>query len=98
MVRTHVGQHGANCFGCKIQSIQFDPRAMPNRRNKVEPRRPNPAWERGVPTDNRGMPYLRKDGTPMGVKEFSQNRRLIEEHRRRLHQSTEPIELPGVKN
>lgn len=95
MEKRHRGQH-EDCFGCKIQSIQFDPRAMPTRRNKVEPRRPDPAWERGIPTDNRGMPYLRKDLSPMGVKEFAEKSHQIEAHKRQLHNSTEPIHLPGA--
>lgn len=85
-----------NDFGCKLKSIQFDPYSMPSRLNKkAEPRRPNPSYERGVPTDSRGMPFLRKDGTPMGQKEYDSQRSRIDEHRRRLHNSTSPIELPG---
>lgn len=81
-----------NDFGCKLKSIQFDPYSMPSRLHpSVAPRRPNPAWERGIPTDRRGMPFLKGDGTPMGVKEYAQNRSQIDERRRRLHNSTEPI-------
>ena len=94
MTRTHFGQHGDDCFGCKVQSIQFDPYAMPSRLNKkAEPRRPDPAWERGIPKDSRGMPFLRTDGTPMGVKEFGEKRHQIDQHRRTLHNSTAPVEL-----
>jgi hypothetical protein len=92
MIRTHDGSHGPDCFGCKVQSISFDPYAMPSRLNKkIPPRTPNPAWERGIPTDSRGMPFLRKDGTPMGVKEYSENRHQIEQHRRALHNSTDSL-------
>jgi hypothetical protein len=83
---SHDGSHGPECFGCKVKSITFSPYATPTRLNpRRPPRQPNPAWERGVPTDARGMPFLRKDGTPMGVKEYAENRHAIEEHRRRLH-------------
>lgn len=96
MERRHWGQHDDDCFACRVQTIQIDPRATPSRRNNIEPRRPDPAWERGIPTDSRGMPYLTKDGSPMGVKEFGENRHRIEEHRRQLHNSPDPIQLPGV--
>lgn len=87
MQRTHFGQHEADCFGCKAQSIQFNPYSMPSRLHPEHaPRTPNPAWERGVATDSRGMPQLRKDGSPMGVKEYAESRHKIEEHRKRAHQ------------
>ena len=84
--RKHYGQH-EDCFGCKLHSIQWDPRAMPSRKSSAPPRTPNPAWERGVPTDNRGMPFLNAEGKEMGQKEFSQKRSQIEANRRRLRQA-----------
>lgn len=88
MERTHWGQHGDECFGCKLHSISFDPYAMPSRLHpEVEPRKPNPAWERGIAVDQRGMPQLRPDGSYMGLKEYSENRHRIEEHRRQMRHS-----------
>ena len=64
--------------GC-IKTVQVDPRATPTRTRRGVPRTPDPAWERGVPTDGRGMPYLRPDLTPMGVKEFASKRSKFED-------------------
>ena len=92
MERTHWGQHGDDCFGCKLQSVQFNPYATPGMlRPHIAPRKPENSWEKGVPTDSRGMPFLKTDGTPMGQKEYSESRSKIEAHRRRLHNSTEPV-------
>ena len=33
MQRTHYGQHGDDCFGCRVLSISFAPSAMPSRRD-----------------------------------------------------------------
>lgn len=79
-------------FGCKIRTIQFDPRAMPTRRNTVEPRRPDPAWERGIPTDNRGMPWLDETLSPIGTKKFAERRHEIEAKRRQYAQASQPQE------
>lgn len=32
MKRTHYGQHGDSCFGCRIQTVSFGAAAMPTRR------------------------------------------------------------------
>ncbi len=76
------------CWKCKegrgcIRSVQLDPRATPSRTRRGVPHTPDPAWERGIPTDDRGMPQLRPDLSPMGIKEFGQKRSLIEEAKRK---------------
>lgn len=77
-----------DCFGCRIRTINFAPSAMPSRMNKTAPRKPDPAWERGIATDERGMPYLKANSTtPMGVKEAAEKRHEIESRRRALRQS-----------
>ena len=47
------------------------------------------SYEKGIPTSERPdgsrMPYLDRNGGVMGQVEFNQNRRLIEENKRRLH-------------
>jgi hypothetical protein len=94
MEKKHFGQHGDDCFGCRIQTIQISPYATPSRlRPHIAPRKPENSWEKGVPTDSRGMPFLKTDGSPMGQKEFSEKRRLIDAHRRRLH--NEPAKPTG---
>jgi hypothetical protein len=86
--KTHFGQHGDGCFGCKIQTIQISPYATPNRLHPERaPRTPNNSWEKGIPTDSRGMPFLKADGSAMGVKEYGEKRHQIEEHRKKLHQA-----------
>ncbi len=91
MERTHHGQH-EDCFGCKVHSIQVNPYAMPSRLHPSNPpAKPKNSWEKGIPTDSRGMPFLNKNGQIMGQKEYAANRHSIEETRRRLHNSTEPV-------
>ena len=86
MERTHFGQHGEDCFGCRVQTVQFDPRATPSRRNKVAPRTPNNSWERGVWRDGRGMPYLDKDNKEIGLKALADNRHHYDGQVRELKQ------------
>lgn len=98
MERSHWGQHDESCFGCKLVSINFDPYATPGMlRPHIPARKPENSWEKGVPTDSRGMPFLKTDGSPMGQKEYSEKRRLIDANRRRLHNSTEPVIPTGSK-
>ena len=83
------------CFRCHCLSITTSPYATPTRLNpKAAPRTPDNAWERGIPTDHRGMPFLEKGGDFMGQKEFSERRHEIEEGRRFLHNSTTPVAPP----
>lgn len=75
---------GTPCFKHKIRSIQWAPSATPSRRNTIAPRTPNNSWERGIAKDERGMPLLRADGSPLGVKELANNRGHIEKRLREL--------------
>ncbi len=80
----HDGTH-EDCFGCKVKSITFNPYSMPSRLNKkIQPKQPEPRWERGVPTDQRNMPFVGKDMAPIGIKKYVENRHSIEQHRRKL--------------
>jgi hypothetical protein len=77
------------CFKHKIRSIQWSPSATPSRRNNIEPRRPNNSWEKGIATDNRGMPLLNPDGTHIGLQRLADKRPQIEDSLRRLkHEAT----------
>lgn len=76
--RTHRGQHGEDCFGCKVRSIQFSPACTPTRRNNVPPPPPQNQWEKGVATDSRGMPYLDEKLNPIGLQHLADNRSKIE--------------------
>lgn len=80
-------------FACKLHAwrsgdgvgFQVSPSMLPNRRNHKPPRLTTGggnAWERGVARDSRGMPLL-KGLTPIGVKEYSQRRREIDDNRRK---------------
>lgn len=76
------------CFGCHIRTLQFDPRAMPNRRNSAPPAAANPAWERGVAGERRRdgsfMPFIEeKTMNPIGLKKFAEGRHHYEESIRR---------------
>lgn len=77
-----------SCFPCKLKSIQISPYATPTRRSNRGPSTPprgnSNSWEKGIPTDSRGMPVLKSDGSPMGQAEYASKRSQIEESRRRL--------------
>lgn len=90
MERRHHGQHGETCFGCRVQTIQFSPAALPvkspEHRQKNPPKTSTPmnSWERGIPTDSRNMPYLQGASiTPHNTKSFVDNRHRITEGIRR---------------
>lgn len=81
---------GCDCFGCHIRGVQFSPACTPTRRNTIPPRTPNNSWERGVPTDNRGMPYLDSNLNEIGQKTFAANRSTIETKVRELRNAPAP--------
>lgn len=84
-----TSNHPEDCFHCKIKSIQFGPSATPSRRRNNQPvKKTGNSWEKGIVTDDRGMPYL-NPGTvePMPIKTFVENRRKIEENKRQALQS-----------
>lgn len=71
-------QHGMNVA----------PSATPSRtanRPFVPPATPNNSYERGVPRDHRGMPYLDAKGGVMGQKEYNASRRQLDEGYRANH-------------
>lgn len=84
MESTHWGQHGDDCFGCKLRSIQWSPSATPSRRNNIPPRPPQNNWEKGIAKDNRGMPLLDKNLQPIGLQELADRRPQIEAGLRQL--------------
>ena len=77
---------GDECFRCHIRGVNVGlPRDFATRTySKAMPRGSDPAWERGIATSKRPngteMPYLKADGSEMGVKEFAQKRHLIREN------------------
>lgn len=82
---SHDGQHGDDCFGCKIKTVQLSPSSTPSRRNSIPPKT-NPdsnAWERGIARDSRGMPVLDENLQPMGLKEYAHKKRAVEDGRRK---------------
>lgn len=71
-----------------VATVGIAPSATPSRHNNAAPRTPNPAWERGIATDERGMPYLKPGSMEfMSVKEAAERRREIEGARRALRQA-----------
>lgn len=83
MEKRHQGQHGDDCFGCRIQNINVSPAAMPSRYNKNPPKIvPHNSWENAIPTDSRNMPFLGRDLEPISQKRYVENRHRIEQARR----------------
>jgi len=66
-------------FAEKIKTIRLGASATPSRRISTRGRpKDKPlhnSWERGIPRDARGMPYLDKNGAVVHQKEYSENRR-----------------------
>ena len=84
---------GTMCFKHKVRTLRYSATATPNARaSNVPPRTPDPAWERGLAGERRPdgsfCPYLTPGTkTPMRVKEFSENRHLVESSVRALKQT-----------
>lgn len=78
------------CATCRLLTVELSPAATPSKTRRVGSlgSRNRNSWERGIPTDNRGMPVLREDGSPMRAKEYAERRREIDESRRRARIST----------
>lgn len=73
MEKTHLGQHGDDCFGCRIQTVQMSTSAMPTRRNNIPPKGPQyNSYENAIATDHRGMPYLGPDMQPISQKRYDE--------------------------
>lgn len=65
------------------------PAATPGRRNAKPPKLIGNSWERGIVTDDRGMPILRRDTLePIGVKAWGEKYRR--EHNDRRQQTANP--------
>jgi len=76
-----------------LQSPALTAAAAPSRMNKVPPRQANPTWEKGTAGQHRPggtfVPYLKPDGSRIGVKDFADNRKKYERIlRERKNQST----------
>ena len=87
-----------NCYGCQLRSkrVGLAAAATPSRQNKVPPRKvSDPSWEKGRAGERRSdgsfMPYLDSVGQPMGVKELSSKRSVVESTRKRQINSTQPL-------
>lgn len=64
----------AACFGEKARSMSVSPAATPNRRNNIPPRRGNNSWEKGIATDERGLPIRKANGEVIPIKEYASKR------------------------
>lgn len=78
------------CFRHKLAywrergGFNLSPAATPSRRNNIAPSTPKNSWEKGIPTDNRGMPYLDHNGSTIGQKEWGDKwRRRFDDQKRR---------------
>jgi hypothetical protein len=87
-----VSSHDSDCdcFACKIKTIQVSPKATPSRTRRYQSGlKDGNSWEKGTVQDSRGMTQL-LPGTlePMPIKKYVENRRAIEEGKRKMAQST----------
>lgn len=66
------------CFKERVLSIGLGSGCTPTRDNTDwaarRKRKPDNHWERQIPTDDRGMPYLDTDGKPVYRKKFAETR------------------------
>lgn len=51
-----------------LSTVSVSPRVNPSRKN-APPRQPNNSFERGIRKDDRGVPYLDKNGKALRMKE-----------------------------
>lgn len=76
-----------DCFKARIGSIAVAGSATPSRvtarkrGTKPKDREASNRWERGQPTDHRGMPYLDEKGVRVNTKKLAETR-----HRYRRHE------------
>lgn len=78
-VRCTCEQSGT-CFGCRVGDGPYvAPSATPTRtrRTATDAKPLGNAWERGIATDDRGLPICGPNG-PLGVKELADDRHRIE--------------------
>lgn len=69
----------AECFKCKIASLQIAPSAMPSRMHPEHaPKRTPDYIARGVVRDAHGAPIRRPDGSVIGLREAASNPKAIE--------------------
>ena len=74
------------CFQQRIRSIQPSAGATPSRvqarRRGTKPRDKEASnrWERGEPTDSRGMPYLDEKGVRVNTKKLAETRHKYRRH------------------
>jgi hypothetical protein len=91
------------CFRCKVASVSLGRGTTPTRTaQKIykpqtiekmrEHRRNSNAWERGTAIDRRNpdgtvMPILKPNGLPMGLKEYADDRRRIDNQRQKVKET-----------
>ena len=67
------------CVTCRRErwgSVQLSRKATPTKsKSKALCSKPNNSWEKGIPRDERGVPFLDKKGGIVYQKEFVENRR-----------------------
>ena len=83
---TDDGTECRECFKEHLRSVRIAPGATPSR---VQARRRGTAptdreakngWERGEPTDDRGMPYLDEHGVRVNTKKLAETRHRYRKH------------------
>lgn len=84
----HSREECRSCFKERIGSIQVGASATASRfisrdrsrGGRPKDKEPDNRWEKGRPTDHRGMPYLDSEGARIGVKQLAETRNDYRKH------------------
>lgn len=80
----HSDNECKQCFKERIASVGVASSATPTRRPVSQWKRPKDKpvynnWEKGIPTDGRGMPYLDEHGVSVNTKKLAETRHKYRE-------------------
>jgi hypothetical protein len=83
------------CYGCDLKAKGLT-LVCANQRNDVPPRRDESnSWEKGRAGEHRAdgsfMPYLNEVGSALPIKDYAENRRVLDGRRREQLNRTTPI-------
>ena len=86
------------CYGCELKAKGITLVCV-NQRNAVPPRRDESnGWEKGRAGEHRAdgsfMPYLNAEGSALAIKDYTEDRRRIDDARRYQLNRTTPIGSP----
>lgn len=80
------------CRTCKFRTIQISPAVRTTRRYAPSTAfTPKNSWERGIATDERGVPLLDGNLQPIPIKRYAEKRHEYEARRKELATSPDPF-------